>query len=393
MASVWKHPKSQFWTACFTDKHGRRRKRSTKERSRPRAEKLADEFEAFARGKKTMAQVQRVISDLSREVLGAEMQSVSIAEFLKRWLRSKEGEVSSGTFANYDARLKTLAPFLSARGRTLFSELQREDVLAWRDNEAERISSATVNTALRMLREVLRSARTDGLLAHDPAENVRGLSSRGQVRKRRPFTEAEMQALLREADAEWRSIILFAYYTGQAISDQAKLSWADIDLERRIVRYVRMKTGKPAIVPINDSLYEHILSMSVSDDPAAKVHPKCWSSFARAGNRSNVIGAQFAAIMRKAGLRGKDNRTGKGLAVKRRSYETSFHSLRHTAISDLQKEGVSASVAGDIAGHSSVKSTKIYTHVDDEQKRAAVSKLKKLKIPERDLFDWGKERE
>jgi hypothetical protein len=30
MASLWKHPKSQFWTACFTDDNGRQLKRSTK---------------------------------------------------------------------------------------------------------------------------------------------------------------------------------------------------------------------------------------------------------------------------------------------------------------------------------------------------------------------------
>ena len=30
MSSVWKHPKSQFWTACFTDDNGRQLKRSTK---------------------------------------------------------------------------------------------------------------------------------------------------------------------------------------------------------------------------------------------------------------------------------------------------------------------------------------------------------------------------
>ena|ERR1700731_3156558 len=31
VASVWKHPKSQYWTACFRDQNGRQRRISTKE--------------------------------------------------------------------------------------------------------------------------------------------------------------------------------------------------------------------------------------------------------------------------------------------------------------------------------------------------------------------------
>jgi hypothetical protein len=30
MASLWKHPQSKFWVACFTDTTGRQRKQSTK---------------------------------------------------------------------------------------------------------------------------------------------------------------------------------------------------------------------------------------------------------------------------------------------------------------------------------------------------------------------------
>lgn len=390
MASVWKHPKSQFWTACFTDKNGRRRKRSTKERSRPRAERIADGWEAMARGKRTMHQMQRVICDLSRELLGAELATLTIPEFLKRWLAAKRGEIAAGTYKNYRTIFARFEVALTRLGRKEFHEIQREDIIAWRDGEAERKSANSVNTDLMAVRLMLKDARADGLLATDPTEGVRYLSTHGQARMRRPFTEAELQAVLRAADQEWRSMIIFGYYTSHGIAEQAKLSWADIDLSRRLVRYVRKKTEKAALVPIHDALYDHILTLPGSDDPAAKVHPKCWERFQRAGGRSSGLGSEFSKILLKAGLRQKRKRGE--TAGKRRRYEVSFHALRHTAISDLQREGVSATVAGEIAGQSSVRMTKLYTHVDDEQKRSAVAKLKKLKAPERDLFDWGRER-
>ena len=45
MSSVWKHPKSQFWTACFTDENGRQLKRSTKLTDRAKAMSMAQKFE------------------------------------------------------------------------------------------------------------------------------------------------------------------------------------------------------------------------------------------------------------------------------------------------------------------------------------------------------------
>jgi hypothetical protein len=45
VASLWKHPESKFFFACFTDRTGRRLKRSTKETGRAKAQRIADAFE------------------------------------------------------------------------------------------------------------------------------------------------------------------------------------------------------------------------------------------------------------------------------------------------------------------------------------------------------------
>jgi hypothetical protein len=41
----WRHPESQYWTACFRDKNGRQRRISTKETNSKKALKVAEEFE------------------------------------------------------------------------------------------------------------------------------------------------------------------------------------------------------------------------------------------------------------------------------------------------------------------------------------------------------------
>jgi hypothetical protein len=56
VASVWRHPESQYWTACFHDENGRQRRITTKETNRKKALKIAEEFERrwhFRRQSKT----------------------------------------------------------------------------------------------------------------------------------------------------------------------------------------------------------------------------------------------------------------------------------------------------------------------------------------------------
>ena len=44
VVSVWKHPKSQYWTACFRDQNARQRRISTKEANNKKAVKIAEEI-------------------------------------------------------------------------------------------------------------------------------------------------------------------------------------------------------------------------------------------------------------------------------------------------------------------------------------------------------------
>ena len=45
MASIWKHPNSKFWTACYTDRDGKQVKRSTTQIKRKQALTIALEWE------------------------------------------------------------------------------------------------------------------------------------------------------------------------------------------------------------------------------------------------------------------------------------------------------------------------------------------------------------
>ena len=68
MASAWKDPESQYWTTCFGDENGRRRRISTRETDRKKAQRLADEYEKASRTKRSLREAQAVLDRLHEEL-------------------------------------------------------------------------------------------------------------------------------------------------------------------------------------------------------------------------------------------------------------------------------------------------------------------------------------
>src|ERR1035441_3393401 len=94
MASIWTHPNSKFITACYTDKDGRRIKRSTKQTNRAKALAIALEFERVEqqsrRGVLSTLQIQKVFNDLAEKTTGDTILTPSVEKHLKDWLANTE---------------------------------------------------------------------------------------------------------------------------------------------------------------------------------------------------------------------------------------------------------------------------------------------------------------
>jgi integrase len=67
--------------------------------------------------------------------------------------------------------------------------------------------------------------------------------------------------------------IRFGLCIGQRLMDIATLRWDNIDLAEGVIRLTTQKTDKSLIIPIGESLKEHISSLPV-EDLDGYVHPK-----------------------------------------------------------------------------------------------------------------------
>lgn len=379
MASLFKRPRSKFWFAAFTDANKRRLKKSTKTTDKRLALRIADEFESLAHKRRTILQVRRVISELSRDLLGAEMPESTVRAHFTTWLAAKGPTIAPATRAFYQNATSKFLLWLKDRADKDISLVTRADVVAFRNARSAQASPKTVNHEIKVLRMVFRSARKDGLITDDPAEFAETVRNRGRVSARGAFTVDELRAVIATCDEEWKSMVYFGIYTGQRLGDIARLRWSNIDLQSKEIHLTTQKTGKRMIIPISDSLMNHLLSLSAPDVSDAPVHPRAFGCVERTG-KTGGLSNQFADILASAGLREKKahRKTGKGRSAPRAVSKLSFHSIRHTTVSLMKNAGIPAAAVMELVGHDSEQMSEHYTHTGSEALEKAAASLPDL---------------
>jgi hypothetical protein len=139
MASLWRRPNSQYFTACFRDQNGRLLKISTKETNRKAAQKIADEYERAARTKRTMKQVQATLDRLHEELSGEKVARATLRKYVEDWLEEKKPTTAASTLAFYKSSLGKLTAFLGTRADEPITGITKQDVVAFRNKLATQV--------------------------------------------------------------------------------------------------------------------------------------------------------------------------------------------------------------------------------------------------------------
>src|ERR1700693_5549882 len=172
MASIWKHPESKYWTACFRDHNGKQRRVTTKATDRKKAKAIADALEKAVRTKRTLHQAQVALDRLHEEISGQKVSRKSLRDFANDWLETKVPETAPRTQVFYVASISKLVSFLGKRALEPLGEVTKDDIVAYRNSLAKQLSPSTANHDLKVTRMLFRAARCDHLIAYDPAEFV-----------------------------------------------------------------------------------------------------------------------------------------------------------------------------------------------------------------------------
>lgn len=366
MAIVFKRPESKFWIASFTAVDSRRLKRSTKETDRKTAQKIADGFEEVARRKRTVAQSRRVLADIHKAITGEPLITTTVRLHFAQWLAVKKNEITPATMTFYRSTLDRFIAWLGERADVPLDEIDANEVRAYINSRRAQVATATANHELKSLRTVFKAARRDGIITDDPSEHIETVKQRAKQRDTRPFTVAELKALLLAADPEWRSMVLCALYSGQRLGDISGLTWENVDLMAGEIRLTTRKTGKRLIIPIAPPLRTHLDSLPSTDRPGTPLHPRAFKYLMETG-RTGDLSRQFGDLLGAAGLRPKvAHRKKEGAEGKHERHSISFHALRRTATTMLHEAGIPAAVVQSLIGHDSPDVHAVYISVGRE---------------------------
>ncbi len=218
-------------------------------------------------------------------------------------------------------------------------------------------SSSSISVAINTLRSFYNFLVESGMISENPAKKLKIPKIEAKLPKY--LTEEEAIKMLnsvekiakRNPEKEYAILTVFLN-TGLRLSELININVDDITGD---VLKVKGKGSREREIVLSDSCLAAIKSYlrvrrNIFDTDALFVSD--------ANARYSISGIQF---MVEKYLK----------AIKRR--DLSVHKLRHTALSNILKNGADLRTVQALAGHKDIKTTAIYTHIDNTQKRKAVN--------------------
>jgi len=230
------------------------------------------------------------------------------------------------------------------------------------------MNKVSANIYLRTLKAAFGIAVRFKLIEDNPFRNCKLF----RVPPNEPayVTKEGFAALLAALEKSWlRYIVVVAVLTGMRRGELVNLRWNDIDLRNRLI-HIRnkedfiVKSMRPRSIPINQDLLALLLRI-----------PK-GSEFLFIDEKGRPLKGSYVAK--------KFKQAARGCGLSERIH---FHSLRHTYASWLVQSSTPLVEVQKLLGHSSVITTQIYSHLEENHLRAAAERIQLDQIVPKGLLE------
>jgi integrase len=226
-----------------------------------------------------------------------------------------------------------LEHFKRTFGRARLDAIDQYRIEKYLTQRRKKVAPPTVNSDLRLLKNLFNRAVEWGFLSASPAAKIRQL--REDPARERYLSQEETGRLIACAPDHLRPIIQTALLTGMRRSEILGLTWDRVNLERRMIYLHRTKSGKPRWVAIGDDLHELL--------EALPRHAKHDRVFTYRGKPMDSLKRSWEAAREAAGIPG-----------------VRFHDLRHTWASRMVAAGVDLYELMDQGGWTTIAMVRRY---------------------------------
>jgi len=383
MASVFS--RKGVWVIKWRDARGRWRQKRTACPTKAEARRLADDLERKA---------ERQI--LGLEALPSDGPDLTFAELLDWWWDEYGHRLRARDLKRFaDKHLRSTLGTFNLRGVTA------PEIEALLQKKADDLAPKSLNHIRGLIHRIFELAIKRGKwIGLNPAAAV----ERKKVPKRLPqyLRLEEVPRLLNALDPRWRPLFATAIFTGMRQGELLGLKKSCVDLRENTIEVSASydapttKGGHADLLPITVRLRPFLAAailLSKSElvfprpdgkmySPELKLDHVLRRALARAGVvigyihkcRRHHCGYQVKASTIDAGRCPKCNMHLWAKAIPR---HVRFHDLRHTTATLLLKEGVPLATVQRVLRHTDPRlTTEIYGHLDVEDMRAGLERLK-----------------
>ncbi len=294
-----------------------------------------------------------------KDAIGSELHNYNIVEknyelatieeqgneyYVKLYLAAKKIEgKSDGTIARYKFVIDKLLEYIDKP----ILEMTTNDIRFFLATYKRGNSNTTMDGMRRCLSAFFNWLEAEDYIIKSP---VRKLSKiKLDTVKEEPYTSAEMEALLVNADnIRDKAILTMLYSTGMRVSELSSINTTDIDYKNKMVHILNGKGGKDRIVPLESKTMYYL-------DEYMK-----WRE-----SRNIIEGALFTSCrkcdrLKAAGVRAMITKVGNKANIR----HAHPHRYRVTRITDLLRRGMKLEEVQVIAGHENINTTASYNRCD-----------------------------
>lgn len=335
------------------------------------------------------------------ESAGLEVPRVtaSWSDFMEEYLAACQ--INEGTVTVYRNFLNSFAEHIGpAKASGMMQGISHKDCQSFYDALlASGLTPKTCRNYLKSVRACFARAVHMGIIPTNPAALVR--TPLGPPGQRLPLTLEEVVAILRTLEdppevytgrftrgyrgpaflrgmtEEWRTAVLLGLWCGMRLGDATHRRWSDFDAELTQVTFLpekKSRAGRPVTLPVVGALRAHLLA-------EREAGPKHGGR--RLGNPEGLLTPQLAAHNKNSERFGKllnlagiaCDRAERKSALAKPKRTKSFHSLRHTILTEMARHGVDKQLRQLLADHDDPLVNDRYTHAVVERLRSALSSI------------------
>ena len=316
----------------------------------------------FERGKekslrtKDKKVAERLFKEIQREVLKGKIillekqEKIRLSEFIQEYLQWSETRKSRSTVYRDKWALTKFLEFIGNVPLRTINLKKIEDYFTFLKYQVHR-KNTSLNVEYRHLKSAFNKAKDWGYIKENPFTRMKPFKEE----KRPPaFLSKEEVALvldyLKKSDKDFHDLVLFTLETGARRIEVLRLRWECIDWKNKKIKLYG-KGDKIRIVPLSSRLEKILKTRKV------KLYGRVFPY-----EHPDTISHKWKNIMKKLGLKYR------------------FHDLRHTTASWLILQGISIRAVQDLLGHSDIRITQIYTHLNDKYLRDAVEQTFEITV-------------